>query len=72
MRRLLLVLAILIIGTALAAPAVLVWAALFTSGGLQFVVRHIPQQLGPVRLTIRGVSGTVARGLSIEHVEVDH
>ena len=72
MRRLLLVLAILIIGTALAAPAVLVWAALFTSGGLQFVVRHIPQQLGPVRLTITGVGGTVSRGLTIERVEIEH
>ena len=72
MRRLLLVLAILIIGTALAAPAVLVWAALFTNGGLQFVVRHIPQQLGPVRLTITGVGGTVSRGLTIERVEIEH
>ncbi len=72
MRRLLLAIAILVIFTAVAAPAVLVWAALFTSGGLQFVIRHIPQQLGPVRLTITGVSGTVARGLSIERVEVEH
>jgi translocation and assembly module TamB len=72
MRRLLLVLAILIVVTALAAPAVLVWAALFTSDGLQFVVRHIPQQLGPVRLTITGVSGTVARGLTVQRVEIEH
>jgi len=34
MRRLLLVLAILIIFTALAAPAVLLWSVLFTSSGL--------------------------------------
>ncbi len=72
MRRLLLALALLIIFTALAAPAALVWAALFTNGGLQFVIRHIPRQLGPVRLTITGVSGTVARGLTIERVEVEH
>lgn len=72
MRRLLLALAILIIVTALAAPAVLVWAALFTSGGLQFVVRHIPQRLGPVRLVITGVGGTVSRGLTIERVEIEH
>jgi translocation and assembly module TamB len=72
MRRLLLALATLIIVTALAAPAVLVWAALFTSGGLQLVVRHIPQQLGPVRLTITGVGGTVSRGLTIERVEIEH
>ncbi len=42
--------------------------------GLQFVVRHLPQQLGsrPVRLVISGVSGTVARGLRVERVEIDH
>ena len=72
MRRLLLTLAILIICSAIAAPAVLVWAVLFTNGGLQFVIRHIPRQLGPVRLTISGVSGTVASGLTIERVEVEH
>jgi translocation and assembly module TamB len=72
MRRLLLALAILVVVTAVTAPAVLVWAALFTNGGLQFVVRHIPQQLGPVRLTITGVSGTLSRGLAIERVEIEH
>ena len=61
MRRLLLLLGILIVFTAVAAPAALLWAALFTQSGLQFAIRHIPQQLGPVRLTISGVSGTVAR-----------
>ena len=72
MRRLLLALAVLIVVTAVAAPAVLLWAALFTESGLQFVVRHIPQHLGSVRLTISGVSGTVATGLRAERVEVEH
>ncbi len=72
MRRLLLAVAILVILTAVVAPAVLLWAALYTNGGLQFVIRHLPRQLGPVRLTISGVSGTVASGLSIERVEVEH
>src|SRR6516225_5617685 len=72
MRRILLALAVLIVITAVAAPAVLLWSALFTSGGLQFVLRHLPQQLGPVRLTITGVSGTVSRGLTIERVEIEH
>ena len=72
MRRLLLILASVLIFTAIAVPATLVWSALFTESGLQFVVRHIPQQLGPVRLTISGVHGTVARGLHIERVEIDH
>ncbi|HEX8782024.1 MAG TPA: hypothetical protein VF764_01530, partial [Steroidobacteraceae bacterium] len=72
MRRLLLALAVLIVITAVAAPVVLVWSALFTNGGLQFVIRHLPRQLGPVRLTITGVSGTVARGLNIQRVEIEH
>jgi translocation and assembly module TamB len=72
MRRLLLALAILIVVAALAAPAALLWAALFTNSGLQFVVRHLPHQLGPVRLTISGVSGTVAAGVRVERVEVEH
>src|SRR5215472_12311731 len=72
MRRLLLALAVLIVITAVAAPAVFLWSALFTSNGLQFVIRHLPQQLGPVRLTITGVSGTVARGLTIQRVEIEH
>src|SRR5215831_8192186 len=72
MRRLLLALAVLIVITAVAAPAVLVWSALFTNGGLQFVIRHIPQQLGGVRLTITGVSGTMASGLAIERIEIEH
>jgi len=72
MRRLLLALAVLIVVTAVAAPVALLWAALYTSSGLQFVVRHIPQHLGPVRLTISGVSGTVAAGLRAERVEIEH
>ena len=50
----------------------LLWSALLTESGLQFLVRHVPQQLGGVRLEIRGVSGTVARGLHVERVDVDH
>ncbi|MBV9317556.1 MAG: hypothetical protein JOZ34_08850, partial [Gammaproteobacteria bacterium] len=72
MRRLLLALAVLIILSAVVAPAVLLWAALYTNDGLQFVIRHLPNKLGPVRLTISGVSGTVASGLRIERVEVEH
>src|SRR5215475_14949718 len=72
MRRLLLALAILVVVTAVAAPAVLVWSALFTSAGLQFVIRHLPQQLGGIRLTITGVSGTVSRGLTIQQIEIEH
>jgi translocation and assembly module TamB len=71
-RRVLLIGACLIVAVAIVAPPVLVWSALYTRGGLQFVVRHLPQHLGPVRLEITGVSGTVADGLRVERVEIDH
>lgn len=72
MRRLLLIFASLVVLTAIVAPAVLIWSALYTSGGLQFVVRHIPQQIGDVHLVISGVHGTVAEGLSVDRVEIEH
>src|SRR5579862_9379588 len=71
-RRLLLVVACLTIGTAILGPLLLVWSALYTTGGLQFVIRHVPRHLAGVTLDIVGVSGTVATGLSVERVEIDH
>jgi translocation and assembly module TamB len=72
MRRLLLIIATVIVLTAIVAPAAIIWAALYTEGGLQFVVRHIPQQIGDVTLVISGVHGTVADGIRVERVEVEH
>jgi translocation and assembly module TamB len=71
-RRLLLTLACLLVVVVLVGPAVLLWSALFTQSGLQLLVRHVPHQLGGVRLEIEGVSGTVARGLHVERVDIDH
>src|SRR5438045_326092 len=72
LRRPLLVLAFVAVVTAIVAPAALIGSALYTSAGLQFLIRHIPRQLGPVRLDIVGVRGTLADGLSVERVEIDH
>jgi len=72
MRRALLLAGCVIVVAALVAPAVLVWSVLYTTAGAQFVVRHLPEQLGPVRLRISGLSGTVATGLHVERVEIDH
>jgi translocation and assembly module TamB len=71
-RRLLLIIACATVAAAIIVPAVLLWSALYTTAGLQFVVRHIPQQLGSTRLVISGVSGTVASGLHAERVEIEH
>ena len=72
LRRLLLVLACVAVVVAIVAPAALVWSALYTTGGLQFVIRHLPHRVGPVQLDIVGVRGTVADGLRVERVEIDH
>jgi translocation and assembly module TamB len=71
-RRLFLVFACLTVGAAILGPLVLVWSALYTTGGLQFVIRHIPRHLAGVTLDIVGVRGTVATGLTVERVEIDH
>src|SRR2546422_10916164 len=71
-RRLLLVLACLAVALALVAPAALIWSALYTNSGLQFLIGHIPHRMAGVQLDIVGVSGTVAEGLRVERVEIDH
>lgn len=72
MRRLLLIVASVTVAAAILVPAVLIWSALFTTAGLEFLVRHIPRQLGPVSLEIAGASGTVAGGVHVERVEIGH
>ncbi len=72
LRRLLLVLACLAVALALVAPAALIWSALYTNSGLQFLIGHIPHRMAGVQLDIVGVSGTVAEGLRVERVEIDH
>ena len=72
LRRLLLALASVLIVGLIVAPLTLLWAALYTESGAQFVVRHLPRHLGPVDLDITGLSGTVAHGLHVERVEIDH
>ncbi len=70
-RRILLILASILIVTLIVAPFVLVWSVLFTAGGVQFVARHLPHHLGSIDLSIEGLSGTVASGLHAQRVEID-
>jgi translocation and assembly module TamB len=72
LRRLLLALASLLVVALIVAPLTLLWAVLYTESGAQFVVRHLPRHLGPVQLVIEGFSGTVAHGLHVDRVQVDH
>jgi translocation and assembly module TamB len=72
MRRALLIAACLVVALAIAAPLALVWSALYTNGGLQFLIRHIPHRFSGIQLDIIGVRGTVAEGLTVERVDIDH
>jgi len=75
-RLLILFTACLLVLVIVVVPAALIGAAVFTESGLQFLVRHIPQRLGSgpgaVSLTITGVTGTLARGVHADRVEIDH
>jgi len=75
-RLLILITACLLILLIVVVPAAIIGAAAFTESGLQFLVRHIPERFGSgpgaVHLKITGVSGTLARGLHADRVEIDH
>jgi translocation and assembly module TamB len=71
MRRLLLILACLLVFLVIAVPAVIIWSAVHTESGLQFVARHVPHHIAGVQLDISGVTGTLASGVHVERVEID-
>jgi translocation and assembly module TamB len=71
MRRLLLILACVLIFLVIAVPAAIIWSAVYTESGLQFVARHVPHRIGGVQLDISGVTGTLASGVHAERVEID-
>jgi translocation and assembly module TamB len=72
MRRALLITAFVTVAAAILLPGVLIWSALYTTAGARFIVQHLPEKLGPIQLRISGLSGTVAAGLHVERVEIDH
>src|SRR5215470_15882345 len=72
MRRLLLIIAGLLIFIAVAVPSAAVYYVVFTEDGLQFVLRRIPHRLGSVQLDIVNAKGTLAHGIRIERIDVEH
>jgi translocation and assembly module TamB len=71
-RRLLLLPLVLLSLLAVAALGVLI-AVVRSESALQFVVRQLPERFGSIeRLSVTGVSGTLAAGLRIDSLEVDH
>src|SRR5689334_22400801 len=72
MRRLLLLIAGILILTAVAVPSAAVYYFAFTEPGLQFLFSKIPHKAGNTGLEFLGVRGTLAHGLHIDQVEIDH
>ena len=72
MRRLLLVISGVLILIAIAVPSAALYYTVFTESGLQFVLKRIPHRLGGVRLDIVNVTGTLAHGMRVERVEIEH
>ncbi|MFL6604623.1 MAG: translocation/assembly module TamB domain-containing protein [Steroidobacteraceae bacterium] len=72
MRRLLLLIAGALILIAVAVPTAAVYYFAFTQSGFQFMVSRIPHRVGGVTIDVLDASGTVAHGIRVEQVDIDH
>src|SRR6185437_3174899 len=72
MRRPLLILPSILILLAVAVSSAAIYYVVFTEEGLQFVLEGIPHRLGGVQLDIVNLKGTLARGIQVERVEIEH
>ena len=70
MRRFLTVSGLLIILTVALSGAILYYAV-FTQGGLRFIVGHMPRRFGTVEVRVKGASGTLAAGVRARQVVID-
>jgi translocation and assembly module TamB len=72
MRRWIILTVALAVFTLLALPFAALYYAAFTQDGLQRIASLIPRRLGSVQVDIVGVSGTVASGVHVDRVEIEH
>ncbi|HZO24226.1 MAG TPA: translocation/assembly module TamB domain-containing protein [Steroidobacteraceae bacterium] len=72
MRRLLLIVAGTLIFLAVAVPAAGLYYLTFTESGFRFLVNRIPRRVGEVQLELADPSGTIAHGVRLGRLEVDH
>ena len=72
MRRLLLFIAGAAILFAVTAPTAAVYYLAFTQSGFKFLVSHIPHKVAGTEIHVLEASGTLARGIRIGQVEIDH
>ena len=71
MQRALLITLAIIVLLAISLPPAAIYYAAYTEGGLQLVTRLVPRRIGPTRIDIEGVRGTIAHGLTVAQVKVD-
>jgi translocation and assembly module TamB len=71
MRRLLLLIAASLILMAVALPTAAIYYLVFTEGGFQFIISHVPRRIGNVEIIFGNASGTVARGIRIQQLDID-
>jgi len=72
MRRLLLFIAGALILMAVAVPTATVYYLAYTQSGFQFIVSRIPHKAAGVTLDVINASGTVAHGIRVEQLDIDH
>jgi translocation and assembly module TamB len=72
MRRLLLLIAGALILMAVAVPTAAVYYLAFTQSGFQFIVSRIPHKAAGVTIDVIDASGTVAHGIRVEQLDIDH
>jgi translocation and assembly module TamB len=72
MRRLLLLIAGILILIAVAVPSAAVYYFAFTESGFQFLVSRVPHTAAGVGLEFINARGTLAHGIHFDQVDIDH
>lgn len=72
MRRLLLLIAGSLIFLAVAVPTACLYYLTFTESGFRFLVGRIPRKVAGVELEVADPGGTIAHGIRIGRLEIDH
>jgi translocation and assembly module TamB len=72
MRRLLLITAAFLVFLAIAVPSAVVYYVVCTEGGFRWIVNRIPHRVGTTTIEIVNPTGTVAQGIHVDRVVVDH
>ena len=72
MRRLLLFIAGILILIAVTVPCAAVYYFAFTESGFKFLISRIPHQVAGVGIDIINAGGTVAHGIHVEQLDIDH